>query len=88
MVLIFRRRKKDKGYYSELLFDTPDDVPTDAILLDDVHYAVKLKTNKDKGQINLYGCMTFECIILVSIYVYIVMQIRVKNCNGQYDKAF
>ena len=40
------------------LFDEPQVIPIDAIMLDDgIHYAIKRKNNSDKGQRRLCGCM-------------------------------
>ena len=40
------------------LFDEPEIIPDNAIMLDDnIHYAIKRKDNKDKGQRTLCGCM-------------------------------
>ena len=45
------------------LFEAPNDIPDDAILLDDgFHYAIKHKNNKDKGQRILCGCMVSKDI--------------------------
>ncbi len=45
------------------LFDEPEEVPTDAIMLDEgTHYAIKLKDNRDKGQRTLCGCIVSKDI--------------------------
>ncbi len=45
------------------LFDEPEEIPSDAISLDDDnHYAIKRKDNKDKGQRKLCGCMVSKDI--------------------------
>lgn len=45
------------------LFDEPEDIPLDSVMLDDgIHYAVKRKDNKDKGQRVLCGCMVSKDI--------------------------
>ena len=45
------------------LFDEPETIPDGAIMLDDgIHYAIKNKDNKDKGQRTLCGCMVSKDI--------------------------
>jgi DNA repair photolyase len=45
------------------LFDEPEDIPDNAIVLDDgIHYAVRNKDNRDKGQRTLCGCMVSKDI--------------------------
>lgn len=45
------------------LFGESEKVPSDAIMLDDgIHYAIKRKDNKDKGQRTLCGCMVSKDI--------------------------
>ena len=45
------------------LFDELEVIPENAIMLDDgVHYAIKMKDNKDKGQRALCGCMVSKDI--------------------------
>lgn len=45
------------------LFDEPEEVPEKAIMLEDgIHYAVRKRDNKDKGQRALCGCMVSKDI--------------------------
>lgn len=44
------------------LFDTDSALPDGAIVLDDMHYALKRKDNRDKGQRPLCGCMVSKDI--------------------------
>ncbi len=51
--------KVDIHQYGEAsnLFDISEEIPTDAVIIDDTHYAIKKKNNKDKGQRFFCGCV-------------------------------
>lgn len=52
-----------KNDVQEDLFSSAKEIPSDAIMLDDgIHYAIKKKDNKDKGQRPLCGCMVSKDI--------------------------